>query len=158
MTTINFRTFHHPKRSPIPIGSHSPFFSNPNSSFTGRQPLNCFLSLQIYLLWTLHIMESCNMWSFVTGFYPLACLTTCCIHAVACISVLHFFSLPSVTLNERTTFYSSIYQLMTIWQEILLRCKKCTRVKHTFTHTKTSMLPKYGCADHHMFNSTGFYF
>lgn len=99
-----------PKGNVILISSHSSFSLLPTGP---RWPLIFFLSLCICLFWAVHIIESNNIWSFVTGF--LACLFVFFLLGTFLsfiyVSVSHYFLLlHNFPLCVYTTFHLSIHQ------------------------------------------------
>lgn len=109
ITTIDFRTFHHPQRNPLSISYYFPWPSVPRL----WKPLICFLSLD------LPIMELSHIWNLNT--WPLMCaflnLATCFqgLSMLKHLSLHHSFLLQNnIPLYRVTTLHSSIHQLMSI--------------------------------------------
>lgn len=63
---INFGTFHHHKRKPVPISGHIHFFPTPQTLDNYYIFSHC-----ICLIWRFHI-KGTNLWSLVTGCCHLA--------------------------------------------------------------------------------------
>lgn len=114
MITIILEHFHHsPQKYPIPFSSHSPFSLKPTTP-SPRQPLICFLSLQICPFCTFHI----------NVIIQCVVLVTCFFHSASCfqgstilsqIPVMHsFLWLNIIPLYGYTTLCLSIHQLWNI--------------------------------------------
>ena len=99
----------HSKKKHVPSAVTS-IFSSVTFSSSPRQPLIYFLCRLAYP-WTFYVkMKSCNMWSFMTGFFHL--MFPRFIHVVALVSIHSFFFFLQFSIVWP---YISIHHLMDIW-------------------------------------------
>lgn len=79
-----------------------------------KQPLICFLSLQIHIFWSFRQMESHHRYALLSGFFEPTIILRF-IHIIAYINSPWFWLLSSVPVYGYLTIWYSIQLLMDIW-------------------------------------------
>ena len=107
---FKFRAFHHTKRNSVPINNHSSFSLPP----APQQPLVCFLSLWMCLLWTFHINGIIRCLFFGDWLLSLSFMFSRFTHIVASVRASPLFQADTIPLRKYTTICLSIHPSMTL--------------------------------------------